>query len=416
MSAVPNGNGQVDYYKRQALIDEARGILNAAKAEQRGLSEQETQRYDAIMADVERPLEGRSAAEIYGLLAGANDPRGREGDVAIVAPDQRVASFVRSDRVLAHGDQAGLGRILRARITGDQSRLNDVERRVLSESTDSAGGFTVPEHLGAQIIDRVRNSMVCMAAGARTVAMDSDTLNLARLATGPSLAWKTENAAITASDLTFERVQLVAKTLPVLVKMSVELAEDSIGAEAIIEQELARALALELDRVALRGSGVSPEPKGIRNQTGVTVTELGSGDGAVVAYSDLLDGIGTIWAANGEPSARIYAARTAKTFAKLVDSTGQPLRAPEAVANVKQLITNSIPTTLTVGESDDCSEAYIGRFSDLLIGLRTSFRLEASRVSDDAFSKMQVHIRAYLRADVALAHPEQFVVLTGVRA
>ena len=60
------------------------------------------------------------------------------------------------------------------------------------------------------------------------------------------------------------------------------------------------------------------------------------------------------------------------------------------------------------------SSVFIGDFTQLMIGLRTSFRLEVSRVAGDAFTNLQVWIRAYLRADIQLAHPEAFCVLTGV--
>ena len=56
----------------------------------------------------------------------------------------------------------------------------------------------------------------------------------------------------------------------------------------------------------------------------------------------------------------------------------------------------------------------VGDFSNLLIGLRTSFRLEATRIGAGAFENLQVAVRAFLRADIQLAHPETFVVRTDV--
>ena len=143
--------------------------------------------------------------------------------------------------------------------------MSDLEVRVMSEGTDSAGGFTVPDIVASQFIDRMRNALVVQRAGAQIVPMTSDTLNIARLASGPTLAWKSENAAITAGDLMLERVQFTARTLPVLVKMSVELQEDSTNIDAVIERNSSAALAGEVDRVALRGTGTPPEPKGVRN-------------------------------------------------------------------------------------------------------------------------------------------------------
>jgi HK97 family phage major capsid protein len=412
--------------QKAALVECARALLAAAEKEGRELTAAEGRQQDALVGAIESlnaELECRRSAGVR-RVPPARSPEvdemyPREQDSPALTNEQRCADVVKRSLVFTdyERDSYSLGRIIRSMVTGDRRGLSDLEKRAMSEGTDSAGGYTVFDELGTHVIDRVRNSMRVIQAGALTVPMQSDTLNLARLATGATTAWKTENAAITAGDLSFERVQLVAKTLPVLVKMSVELFEDmSPGAEKVIEREIAQAIALELDRVALRGSGTGAEPRGIINQTGVTLQSSGANGTTPADYDFLVDAIASVWSANGQPNARIYASRTAKTLAKLKDSQNQPLRAPDAVLNVKELITNQIPTSLTVGTSDDCSEAYVGDFRELLIGMRTAFRLEASRHSGDAFSNLQVWIRAYIRADVALAHPALFTVVQGIRA
>ena len=49
-----------------------------------------------------------------------------------------------------------------------------------------------------------------------------------------------------------------------------------------------------------------------------------------------------------------------------------------------------------------------------MVGIRTSFTLEVSRIAASAFENLQIAVRAYLRADVQLAHPEAFDVLDSV--
>jgi HK97 family phage major capsid protein len=79
------------------------------------------------------------------------------------------------------------------------------------------------------------------------------------------------------------------------------------------------------------------------------------------------------------------------------------------------LTTKSIPVNLTTGTSTDTSEIYTGDWSNLLLGIRTSFTLRflSERYLADTLSYAYL---AYLRADVALAQPSAFVVDTGVRA
>lgn len=123
-----------------------------------------------------------------------------------------------------------LGDVLRALITGPR---NELERRVLSEGTDSAGGFTVPDILLARWIDRLRAALVVVQAGAQTVPLTSDVTKIARLLSDPVPAWRSENAAVAESDPVFEAVTFAPKSLDVFFKTSRELVEDLINAAEI---------------------------------------------------------------------------------------------------------------------------------------------------------------------------------------
>ena len=337
--------------------------------------------------------------------------------------EQRCADWVRArgGRYVgeAGAETARFGAVVRALALGDRRDLSTVEQRALAEGVDASGGFTVPEILSGQFIDRVRNAMAVMRAGAVTVPMTSDVLHLARLAQpgiytdgspgGPAAVWKVENDPITEGTLTLERVTFTARTLPILLKLSVELSEDSNNIDAIIEREMAAALALELDQVALLGSGAAPEPRGILNQSGVNVEALNA---TPTDYDFLIDAIGRVWANNHEPNARLYNATLATAIAKFKSTAdAQPLRVPDVVAAVPAFRTNQIANE---GTSPDFTSMFVGDFTQLLIGLRTSFRLEVSRVASDAFDNLQIAVRAYLRADVQLAHPEAFDVTTDI--
>ena len=50
----------------------------------------------------------------------------------------------------------------------------------------------------------------------------------------------------------------------------------------------------------------------------------------------------------------------------------------------------------------------------LMLGLRSSFRLEVTRVAGTSFEKLQVWVRAFLRADVQLARPEAFDIIDNI--
>jgi HK97 family phage major capsid protein len=161
------------------------------------------------------------------------------------------------------------------------------------------------------------------------------------------------------------------------------------------------------------GSGTPPEPQGIKNQSGVALLPFGSV--TPTDFDFVVDGIGAVWAANFEPTARITNAALATSMAKFKSSVdSQPLQPPPAVVAVPAFRTNQLPSTGSPGVSD----LFVGDFTQLLLGMRTEFQLEVSRQAADAassaFTNMQVWIRAYLRADIQLAHPEAFSVTTDI--
>jgi HK97 family phage major capsid protein len=265
------------------------------------------------------------------------------------------------------------------------------------------------------VIDLARNRTVVFRAGAITVPMGSQTLALARLTSEGTPAWKTENAGITAADMVFDRVTFTARTLVRLITLSVELFEDADpSSEGVIANAFAGQMAVELDRVALLGTGTAPEPRGVLNQSGVTLTAHGANGTAISNYDWWLDAIGAVRAAGFEPNAHIQAPRSSTSLSKLKEATTNAyLAAPSGL--LPMLTTKSVPITITTGTSTDTSYVFTADWSQLMVGIRTDFNLRflGERYLAD---NLQYAFLAYLRADVQLAQPSAFVVDTGVRA
>lgn len=412
------------YPAHQLVIDEMHGILDKAEDEKRELSRREKVKLSELEAQArelgekirehQRNFDPRLAIGVEPLDARAS---------IVLTCEQRFAEWQETRRGGTAREQIDgegafrLGAVARAMVTGDRGSLTDLEQRARSLGVDANGGFLVPEPLAARVIDRVRNAARVIQAGALTVPMEVNELNLARMTGGSTAYWKSENAAVTESDQTYDRIQLKAKTAVVLQRMSQELFEDlSPEADAIIEREIALALALKLDLAVLRGSGVDPEPKGIRNQTGVNIVSLGANGATPTNFTFLVDAVSVVRTANGEPNAAIYSSRTQTTVDKFADTTNQPLRPPATVEELRKLVSNQIPNNLTVGTSTDCSEAYVGDWSSVLIGVRPNIGIRLRVLQERYADNLQIGLLAWLRADVALAHPEHMAVVTGIRA
>ncbi len=418
--------------RREELLAKARAIAKKAEIERRDLYPDEARRFDdALMeadtleTEIERRQGDYDAARAplpRRVLDAPTRGRGSGGPGGLLAPEQRMADWHaehatagQSGYEPAEIEAFSLGRLVRGMVTANW-RDAEVERRALSEATDGAGGFLTPEVLSLAAIDRVRKAARVLEAGATTVPLESDSHSIPRLAGGVTGTWKQQNSPITEETPSFQRVTFVPKTLAVLVKLSLELFEDMTSAGSdLITNELLQALAITLDKEAITGNASMFGPTGVRNIAGVTIQSMGVNGATPTNWAPLVNAVTEIQGKNIEPNAAIYTSRTAKTFSTLADTTGQPLQRPPLIANLTQLVSNQISDSTTEGTSSDCSEIYTGRWADLMIGVRPALGVRLVRDDSMFRNTLSIGLVAWLRADVQLAHPESFVVTTGVR-
>ena len=330
----------------------------------------------------------------------------QETDIALRS-DQPMREWARARSATSeHLRGMSAGQFLRAMVVNDKT---DAERRALAEATDSAGGYTVPDVLSAELIDRARAASVVMRAGARTVPLTSDSNTIAKVLTDPTPAWRSEGGSVANSDGTFGAVVLTPRSLAVAVDISSELMADSLNLRTALPDILAAAMAVELDRVALIGSGTAPEPRGVANTSNIGTFAQ---DGLITSYANLSKArTGILTANRGPVSAFIMHPRDEGSFVDLTDQNDQPLMAPKAVADIPILTTTSLP--IDGGTGDDESTIIAGNFSHLLVGIRSAIQVELFK-GPKYISNLQYTMVAHLRADVAVEDPGAFYTLTGV--
>lgn len=302
------------------------------------------------------------------------------------------------------------GDMLRALIHGAS---NPNERRALSEGLDTAGGYTVPHVLSAQMIDLMAKQARVMEAGAGIIPLTSDRNSFAKQTADPTPSWRGENQLIAESDPTFTQVTFAPKTLAVMVRVSQELLDDSVNIGAALQKSLARAMALELDRVALLGTGAANEPLGVVNLPNINTVSMGNNGAAVTDYTNILDAILAMHEDNaGDPTAAIMAPRTLRAYNGLEDTTGQPLMRPKSIENLPFLATTQLPITETQGSANNASSVVLGNFNELVIGMRNNLHIE---VLKERFREYyQVGFLAAMRVDVQAWHDESFAKIVGI--
>ncbi len=388
----------------------ASGILDKAAAEKRQLTDLESEAFDSVIRIVDFFTNEHNLNKSAPQLHDGNTPQASKTP-GIYARGERCGSGFPAQ------NGVDLGSILSAMVMGSGSLEI---RNALSEGTDSSGGYSVPVELMRDFVDLLRDKSVLNTAGAKTVLLESQKTNLATLINDPTAGWRAENAPVSESDLTLGNVQFVPKSLAVLVKVSRELAQDSVNIQEILINALALGLAAQLDFAGLFGTGANNQPTGLKSvlTTASRVSNLGTNgqklSASGVKWTPILAAQQKIAASNDQATAAIMHSRTLFDLQGLTDTTGQPLRPPAVVESLPLLDSNSVPVNLTQGSATTASEIFTGNFSNLYLGLRQELRIE---ILKEAFSgNLQIGFLCHLRADWQCVKPSSFWLTQGILA
>lgn len=130
-----------------------------------------------------------------------------------------------------------------------------VETRSAIESNNLYGGALVPDAFSQTIIN-LQEQYGVIRQEAQVFPMSSDHIDVPIHKTGISATWSTEGVAPTDTQSEWETLGLTAKKLSCLVKISTELAEDSvIDLADFMAGQMARAFAKAEDDAAFKGDG-----------------------------------------------------------------------------------------------------------------------------------------------------------------
>lgn len=126
-----------------------------------------------------------------------------------------------------------------------------------NETTDADGGFLVPQILAREVIF-LRDKFGVVRQNARIMGTSSDNLNVPKNSASTTAYWPNENTNITASQITFQQVQVLIKKLAILTQVSSELNEDSIvDIGSALAEDMAYVMAYNEDLACLLGDGTS---------------------------------------------------------------------------------------------------------------------------------------------------------------
>ena len=312
--------------KRNKAINAARSFLDARREVSDTLSDEDAATYDkmeahvtALSAEIER--ESKLSAIENSVLKPTSTPI--TGHPSPNQPESAVSADAALSEEVHHRAtneyKADFRNILR-----NQPPINNV----LSTSPDADGGYLVPIEFERQIVAGLQEANVI-----RTIAKTITTAAERRIpiaATHSTAKWTAENAAITESDLKFAQKELDAYKLTDLIKVSIELLQDSMfNLEAYIAAEFARAFGVAEEQAFCVGTGTG-QPTGIFTANGGEVGVTASG--TTVTVDNLIDLVYSLKSPYRKNAVFLMKDITVSGIRKLKDANGAYLWQPSVQA------------------------------------------------------------------------------------
>ena len=389
------------HYARQEKTLEKWSAENAALRE----------RIELLETDREKPRGGPRGAK-YSEFSTAT------GKVYVLPSETKMfdVSALRPEKQ----PEVSLYRWLAASVAGEKCGDREAVQYALELKQLGTGtsGILIPQQYISEWIDLLRAQSVLQRAGTQTLVMNEKTVNMSAVTADPVASWHTEAATINPNNPTFAARTLTAQTLVTRVQASLEVTQDSPDFGMQLAQVMTRAMAAELDRVGLEGSGTPPQPRGIKNTSGRSSQ---TSTGALTDYEELTSGIGALLEANCDLAQvsrfAIMSPGSWTAYANLVtgiSSDKTPLARPRAIEAMEFLASTNIAGDQTSSPLVPTT-IYLGDFRDLTLGIRREATIDQLRLTTYA-TNLLIEFVGYLRADYVARRPASFHTIEGVAA
>lgn len=313
------------------------------------------------------------------------------------------------------GEKKDINQFFRALVDRDFVVL-----KALSEGTDNAGGYFVPEEFVATVLDIAKDVGYLRKYGT-VIKMGSDTLNIPKLTAKPSVSWVSEGSAITTGQPTIGQVQLVAKKAGLIVPITRELFMDSkVDLQTLLGRIIAESLAEAEDNQGFAGDGTVFT--GVLNDPNVNVvsmpaTKTGFAD---ITADDLINLISAVPSTVAKKGAFVMHRSVLAQIKTLKDGNGSYLFNPvDKTIWGYPVYTSDVMPSMSDSAVDkkfiifgDLSYLYLGDREQISVAVAD----QATVGTDNLFEKNMLALRVIERVGIAVAMPSAFAVLKTAAA
>ncbi|MGO9539829.1 MAG: phage major capsid protein [Terriglobales bacterium] len=250
----------------------------------------------------------------------------------------------------------------------------------LDSKTNTGGGYITQMTLADSIAQAIRAQSHVFRLGAQLLPAGVGGLQFPVAESGSQTRWIVENPGSDAAqvDPVFSARIVTPHALVTSCTYSRQLLTQArADLEQFVIQDIGRAISVEIDRVAIMGSGSAGEPVGVINNSNVPIVALNA-NGANPSADDLAHMEETVGLANFTPTGFLLTPSLRRRFRKTPNllSTGTtPLWSDDTDSNVGGSLlgypartSTNVPSTLTKGTSIGVCHAILhGDFSQIII-------------------------------------------------
>ncbi len=302
----------------------------------------------------------------------------------------------------------------------------DVQKRDLTVGVSADGGYTKQTTvLGGAFIDLLRNKMYLRQLGATILSGLVGDIAIPKQTGGATAYWVAENAAPTESQQVLGQIAMAPKTIGAFTDIGRKLLlQSSIDVEAMVRNDLATVLAVELDRVGINGTGTAPQPRGILNQSPLISIVAGGTNGLAPTWANAVALETAVAVGNADVGTLGYLTTTKVrgAFKSTQKATNLPFiwengaTPGEGIVNgYRAVATNNVPSNLVKGSSGSiCSAIIFGNFADVIFGLWGGLDVLVDPYTGS--SAGTVRVRILQDADVAIRRAESFAAMVDALA
>lgn len=289
--------------------------------------------------------------------------------------------------------------------------------RDLTVGTATAGGNLVATELRSDsFIDLLRNAMALDQMGITTLTDLNGNIAIPRQTGGATGYWVSEGGATTESQQSFDQVSLTPKTLAAFTDVSRQLLlQSSLSVEALVRSDLAKIIALELDRAGINGSGTANQPRGVLNTSGIG-SEAGGANGLAPTWDNIVNLETAVSNANANMGNLGYLTNSRvrgrlKRTQRFATTNGDPVwERGNEMNGYMAAVSNQVPSNLTKGTSVGvCSAIMFGNWSDLLMGLWGGLDVLVNPYINSGTGTVRIEV--FQSADIAVRNPGSFAAM-----